>query len=161
MNSFCPCGSQQPYLDCCGLYIEQGQAAPTPEKLMRSRYTAYTEANIAYIRATMSGKPLINFDDVEAENWAKRVKWLGLEIINTYPEVKQDDCKFVEFIASYELDGKTQSIHEKSEFRKFNNQWFYTDSLKPNKLRKANISRNKPCPCGSNKKYKNCHGRES
>ncbi|WP_419418868.1 YchJ family protein [Legionella sp. D16C41] len=155
----CPCGSQQPYLACCGLYIEKSEPAPTPEKLMRSRYTAYTRANIAYIKKTMYGKPLLQFNEIEAENWAKNVKWLRLEIINTYPESKQEDCKFVEFIASYELNGKIQTIHEKSEFRNNQGQWFYTDSLTPSKFKKTTNARNKPCPCGSNKKYKNCHGR--
>lgn len=160
MNATCPCGSQLAYLDCCGLYIEQSQAAPTPEKLMRSRYTAYTEANIDYIKATMRGKPLLNFNEMEAKSWAQKAKWISLKIINTYPELKQQNCQFIEFIASYQLDERRESIHEKSEFKKYEGKWFYTDSLPPNKLKKINPARNQPCPCGSNKKYKNCHGRK-
>jgi SEC-C motif-containing protein len=38
----CPCGSDnKKYTDCCGRYLDGGEAAPTAEALMRSRYTAY------------------------------------------------------------------------------------------------------------------------
>ena len=34
------------------------------------------------------------------------------------------------------------------------------EAAKPKPVRKkVNIGRNDPCPCGSGKKYKNCHGR--
>lgn len=79
----CPCGSKISYSSCCGLYHSAKAIAPTPEALMRSRYTAYTQANFDYIKATMRGKLLKN----------------------TTP-----------------------------------------------------IARNAPCPCGSPRKFKNCHG---
>ncbi|STX29366.1 putative SEC-C motif domain protein [Legionella beliardensis] len=159
MSLACPCGSQIPYLNCCGLYIEQSQDAPTPEKLMRSRYTAYTKSNIAYIKATMRGNPLVHFDEVEVKNWANESKWINLEIIDTYPEFQHQDCQFVEFIASFELNGLIKFLHEKSEFRKYQGKWFYTEALEPRQARKPTLSRNRPCPCGSSKKYKSCHGR--
>lgn len=151
----CPCGLPNPYLACCGLYIEELHHAPTPEKLMRSRYTAYTLANMAYIKATMRGKALLNFDEADAAHWAKQVKWTGLKIINTFPKATKKECGFVEFMAFYEQNEIKHTLSEKSEFHYLNEQWFYTDSLKPS------ASRNTPCPCGSHKKYKNCHGREN
>ena len=33
------------------------------------------------------------------------------------------------------------------------------DSASPQRRAKKKIGRNDPCPCGSGKKYKNCHGR--
>jgi preprotein translocase subunit SecA len=35
------------------------------------------------------------------------------------------------------------------------------DKKKTNKpyVKKSNVGRNDPCPCGSGKKYKNCHGK--
>lgn len=43
----CPCGSQIEYKSCCGVYHQGARVAPTPEALMRSRYTAYSLGNIA------------------------------------------------------------------------------------------------------------------
>lgn len=53
----CPCGG--PSLDtCCGPYLA-GRAVPqTAEQLMRSRYTAYTQGNEAYLRATWEPRTL-------------------------------------------------------------------------------------------------------
>ena len=48
----CSCGSGRDYVTCCQPYVE-GRAHPeTPEALMRSRYTAYTMADIDYIEKT-------------------------------------------------------------------------------------------------------------
>jgi preprotein translocase subunit SecA len=35
-----------------------------------------------------------------------------------------------------------------------------TGPATPAKRDKAKVGRNDPCPCGSGKKYKNCHGRQ-
>ena len=36
----CPCGSDRPLGDCCGVF-HAGTPAPDAERLMRSRYSAY------------------------------------------------------------------------------------------------------------------------
>ncbi|MEL6269373.1 MAG: YchJ family metal-binding protein, partial [Chloroflexota bacterium] len=50
-NAPCPCDSGKKYKKCCRVY-HMGVPAPTPEKLMRSRYTAYAAGNMTYIMAT-------------------------------------------------------------------------------------------------------------
>ena len=119
---FCPCGSSQKYLNCCGRFIDQQQTPETPEQLMRSRYTAYTQANIDYIEKTMQGKAAIGFSKEEARQWAKQAKWLGLRVLN----VNANDAQgFVEFIAYYGLEKQRHAIHEKSEFHRVDGKWFY------------------------------------
>ncbi|HAT1979852.1 TPA: YchJ family protein [Legionella pneumophila] len=156
--TLCPCGSQNKYEQCCGIYLESKKAPETPEQLMRSRYTAYSLAKTDYIKQTMKGKPLIAFNESEAKQWAQNVSWLGLKIIQSYME--RPDNGFVEFIATF-LDGnQLKNIHELSEFQKDNSVWFYVDGEAkqlPNKQDKQKIGRNSPCPCGSGKKFKNCH----
>ena len=66
----CSCGSNSTYLQCCGQFIDGLSLPITPEALMRSRYTAYTLADIAYIKKTMRGKATIGFDETEAGHWA-------------------------------------------------------------------------------------------
>lgn len=51
----CPCGTGSSYETCCKPYISGEKPAPTPEDLMRSRYTAYSrggDADVEYIVRT-------------------------------------------------------------------------------------------------------------
>lgn len=154
-QKICPCGSQKDYLNCCGNFITGETIPPTPEALMRSRYTAYSEINIDYIQKTMKEPAALNFNKEETEKWAKQVKWLGLKVIDSQFDNLQGT---VEFMADYSYQGKKLCLHEVSEFKKENGQWFYTKGKTPPKSQNktAKIGRNDPCPCGSNKKFKKC-----
>lgn len=125
----CPCGSDKNYFSCCGTFIESNSLAPSPESLMRSRYTAYTKANIAYIIKTMRGKAAKGFDAQKAQAWARKAKWLNLTIIEATPVLENDKKGFVEFIARYELNGKQQSLHEVSEFHRQKGIWYYINGM--------------------------------
>ncbi|MCW8407828.1 YchJ family protein [Legionella sp. PATHC035] len=160
--SLCPCGSQNTYELCCGLYLDKQQVPETPEQLMRSRYTAYTMGKIDYIKHTMKGKALIGFNELEAEQWAKSVTWINLEVIKA--SMPDPDKGFVEFAARFSEHGQVKIIHESSEFHKENGRWFYVSGIHKhglNKTRKPQVPRNASCPCGSGKKFKNCHGKSS
>ena len=123
----CSCGSGRDYVTCCQPYVE-GRAHPeTPEALMRSRYTAYTMADIDYIEKTQRGKAAQGFNAPDACAWSKRVTWTKLEILST--ELKRPNKSVVEFIATF-VDGYTpQSMHEKSEFIKKAGLWFYVNGV--------------------------------
>ncbi len=110
---YCPCGAGKAYLECCGIFISNQKVPSTPEELMRSRYTAYTQINLDYIARTMKSPAADNFDREEVQEWAKAVSWTGLEIINTGTECNKG---IVEFRAHYYVDGKKQVLHEISEF---------------------------------------------
>lgn len=127
---------------------------------MRSRYTAYTQANMTYIKNTMTGQPLLGFNEQEVSQWAGKVDWLGLTVINSQGHPDNPDRGYVEFLANLRDGGKLQAIHERSEFLRQDGQWFYCAAHKPLYAKphhKRVIARNAPCPCGSQKKYKNCH----
>lgn len=159
----CPCGSENDYLTCCGVYIKEEALPKTPEALMRSRYTAYTLGNIAYIKKTMRGKPLLNFDDEKVAAWAKNAQWLGLEIIRSSLDAHDENLGFVEFIASFREKNKVRTIHEHSQFQCIDGRWFYKDGQhsKPSPSPpKQTTPRNAPCPCGGGKKFKNCHAKD-
>ena len=120
----CPCGSKKLYLKCCEPFISCRSTPTTPEELMRSRYTAYTQANIEYIVRTMQGRALEGFDPVDAKEWAKGLKWLGLDVLNAYdlPEVGHAS---VEFKAWYRFNARKHCLHELSEFSFVNGRWYY------------------------------------
>lgn len=121
----CPCGSKKNYADCCELCIDGKQLAQTPEALMRSRYSAYTKANIAYIEKTMCGRASNGFNVDEARQWAQRSDWLGLNVIEVTHKSSKTAC--VEFIARFSINKEQHKIHELSEFHYINGRWYYVD----------------------------------
>lgn len=122
----CPCGSNKLYQDCCGGFISGVKLPNTPEELMRSRYTAYSQGNMQYIKDTMQSPALDQFDEPSAAAWAQRVQWLKLTVIQASQHATKGK---VEFIAQYKLDGKKQFLHELSDFHFENGKWFYVDGL--------------------------------
>jgi SEC-C motif domain protein len=124
----CPCGTGKNYTECCGVFIEGQEKPLTPESLMRSRYSAYTNANVDYIARTMKAPANDGFDAQSAEAWAKRVEWLKLEVKATSLQNKKG---FVEFIAYFKEEGKIHTLHEISEFRLDDGEWYYVDGKRP------------------------------
>ncbi len=157
--SACPCGSGKRFATCCEPYL-QGAPAPTPEALMRSRYTAYTQANIDYIIKTMAGKAAIGFDKDAALLWTRTIDWLGLDIVASRTDGASGQ---VEFIAHYQDANGRQQLHEASEFSQQDGIWFYIDGEHPTHcsghataVTATKVGANDTCPCGSGKKFKKC-----
>ncbi|WP_340159935.1 YchJ family protein [uncultured Hoeflea sp.] len=156
----CPCGSNQIYSACCGRY-HAGEAAPTAEALMRSRYSAYALGNLDYIEATCCGPAAIAFDRAEAELQQLGTQWLGLDVDRTSKGRERDSQGTVSFTARYRHNGAEQQMVETSEFRRIDGRWFYYDRMPAVAAARAGTSRtgrNDPCPCGSGRKYKKCCG---
>jgi SEC-C motif-containing protein len=118
----CPCGSGKPFDICCGPLIDGGEAAPTAEALMRSRYSAYALRREDYLLATWhaSRRPVSLDLAVEAPP-----KWLGLDVRRH--EQQDADHAIVEFIARYKVNGRAHRLHETSRFVREDGRWFYVD----------------------------------
>lgn len=123
----CNCGSKQNYLACCGRFIELGEIPLTAEELMRSRYVAYSLANVEYIQSTMRERALVDFDLEDAREWAQGIKWLKLTVLQHYN--LSESQAVVEFSAEYRVQNKKQRLHEISEFRRENGRWCYIGML--------------------------------
>lgn len=135
---------------------------------MRSRYTAFVTKNIDYLLATHWSTLPAHMRDAETTKHASALQytmasteWLGLMILNTHIDKKNQNKGFVEFVAFFR-DKTTQEnnipfaqLHEKSTFTLHDNQWFYTTGDIQKDIK---VQRNMPCFCGSNKKFKRCHG---
>ena len=50
-------------------------------------------------------------------------------------------------------------IKESSKVNKTEEEFIEGSNESQNPLKKEKVSRNSPCPCGSEKKYKHCHGK--
>lgn len=124
--SACPCGrldargKASAFDACCGRYIDQGQAAPDAEHLMRSRYSAFVLGRVAYLIASWhaSTRPT----DLSLE---PGVKWLGLEV-KRHRVVDADHAE-VEFVARSRTGGRAHRLHEVSRFLREDGHWFYVD----------------------------------
>ncbi len=158
----CPCGSDQPFSECCEKYINGSLNAPTAEALMRSRYSAYATANIDYIEQTLLPSTRSDFDRESARKWAERSQWHGFEIVNLVDGGENDNKGTVEFVATYSQKDQRMNHHETATFRKQDGKWYFVEgrmSNEPYRREQPKIGRNDPCQCGSGKKYKKCCGK--
>ena len=119
----CPCESGLAYRECCGQWhagLDEGLHAPTPEELMRSRYSAYVLGLADYLLATWhpSTRP------VRLEPDPPGLKWLGLEVRR---HVAEGDHATVEFVARSKLGGRAHRLHETSRFVREGGRWYYID----------------------------------
>jgi SEC-C motif-containing protein len=158
----CPCGSGTGYAECCEPYITGAKIPLTAEALMRSRYSAYEVHAIDYIVETCDQDAGDVIDIKRTRDWSEKSRWLGLKILSADKGGPADTEGTVEFEASYERDGLRDIHHEKAQFKKRDGRWFYENGdIVPKTVTRTGpkVGRNDPCPCGSGKKYKHCHGR--
>jgi SEC-C motif-containing protein len=117
----CYCGSLSNYSQCCEGYIKGVKKAPTAEKLMRSRYSAYARQESDYLVATTHPYEREYHSKEDILTWARSNDWQKLEVLKSTDNT-------VEFKA-YFLDafGTNQIHHELSTFKFENGIWFYVD----------------------------------
>ncbi|MBI1260302.1 MAG: YchJ family protein [Rhizobiales bacterium] len=155
----CPCGSGKTFGDCCAPYLAGSALPPSPEALMRSRYSAFATHNIDYLESTLLPGTRDDFDRDGVREWAEGATWTGLEVRHTEAGGPMDQTGVVEFIAHFSMQGEPRLHHETSSFVRQDGRWWYVDGImgaRPRKVEK--IGRNDPCSCGSGKKYKKCCG---
>lgn len=158
----CVCGLGDSIETCCGPIIKGTTKATTAEQLMRSRYAAYVLGDVDYLMDTVHPENRGDTDRKATEMWSKKANWQGLEIISTKGGGESDETGEVEFKARFDLKGLRQEHHERAQFKKLDGRWYFVDGEQvthaPVVREGPRIGRNDPCPCGSGKKYKKCHG---
>ncbi len=121
----CSCGSCGAYASCCGRFIDQGVLPETAEQLMRSRYTAYTQANEAYLLVTWHPSTRPAALDLAAE---KDLTWLGLNITRVVDGGVNDEQGEVCFVARWRVGGgRVHRQQECSRFVREQGRWLYVD----------------------------------
>lgn len=129
MPNLCPCGSGQTFVNCCEPILTGKRDALTAQKLMHSRYTAFTLADVDYLLRSHAAKTRPVKDRKNIERWAKSVVWMGLSILNTEFGEAHDETGYVEFKATFLENGQPGQIHEKSFFQRENGQWVYVSGV--------------------------------
>lgn len=122
----CPCGSGVTIDGCCGPIVAGERAAPTAERLMRSRFTAFALGDEAHL--LRSWHPSTCPDDVRI---VPGQRWVGLEIVATDAGGMLDQRGEVEFRAHHERGGRPGVLHERSRFVRHEGRWVYVGPVEP------------------------------
>jgi SEC-C motif domain protein len=145
----------------CLPFLRKTQTPTTAVELMASRYVAYALAEIDYLIETHEPSTRDEIDREAVEAWANGSRFHGLQIVNTRDGGPNDDTGEVEFVALYTSEGREHRHHERSTFRRIDGRWYFSQSRMvqaPVQRATPKVGRNEPCPCGSGKKHKKCHG---
>jgi len=121
MESKCFCDTGLLFKDCCALYLENNQKAPTALALMRSRYSAYATHNADYLLETTDVSERKYYSKAEILKWATSNKWQKLEILSFTENTVEFKAYFLDF------NNKPQVHYEFSTFRCEENTWYYLD----------------------------------
>ncbi|MFG6445962.1 YchJ family protein [Microbacterium sp. P07] len=116
----CPCGRDR-FDGCCAPLLD-GRDAPTAERLMRSRYTAFVIGNAEYLRRTWH--PRTRPSDVGLD---PATRWTGLEILSAEAGAAGDESGSVEFRARWRVGREHDELHERSRFARRGARWVYVD----------------------------------
>ena len=127
MSKPCACGSKLPFERCCEPYLA-GRAVPeTAEKLMRSRFTAYSLGKAKYLAATTAAEERAQLDLEELEQYCKAVRCISLQILGSEQGKAEDATGTVTFHAKLLINGKRMLHWEKSRFVREDGRWMYLD----------------------------------
>lgn len=119
----CPCLSGETYGNCCGPLHHGDLSAPTAERLMRSRYSAYVVGDEAYLLS--SWHPRTRPEAVEPD---PDVRWYRLDIVSTRRGGPLDEDGIVEFRAFFRSPEGRGEQHEVSRFIREGRNWRYLDA---------------------------------
>lgn len=135
-NLPCPChvrdnlSNPPDYASCCGRWHEglsSGEHAPTPQALMRSRYSAYALLQGSGVAPRELHHYLMQTwhpSTVPGELELTPLRWTGLEVLD---EATSGDSGVVEFVAHHKVNGRAMKLHEVSRFVRESGVWRYID----------------------------------
>ncbi|MBE1584803.1 YchJ family protein [Nonomuraea angiospora] len=124
MPRTCPCGLPAPYQDCCGRLHRDEAVAATAEQLMRSRYSAFSVGDAAYLLRSWhpSARPArLDLD--------RKTRWVRLEVLETTGGSVVHTEGTVRFRAHYVERGTPGELEENSSFVRFEGRWVYAGAL--------------------------------
>lgn len=119
----CPCLSGNPYGECCGP-LHAGAAAPTAERLMRSRFTAFALGLPDYLLQTWHPTTRPSSLTLDPSQ-----RWQRLDIVSASSGGPFDTRGTVTFRAWWRSDGERGVLEETSTFVREGGRWSYVDGV--------------------------------
>lgn len=125
----CPCGAAATYEDCCGRFHRGEAEAPTPEALMRSRFSAFVRGEVRYLYRTLHAdhdeRRLPEAAVIEhLRQGLSRLKYRELHILDTRDADGEGVAQVLFHVVVYEK-GKNRSFVELSSFAHDGEGWRY------------------------------------
>ena len=118
----CPCLSGSTIGDCCGPVLDGATAAPTAERLMRSRFTAFAVGDEGHL--LRSWHPSTRPASLDLD---PGVRWYRLDVLRTERGGPFDQEGLVEFVAHHRGPEGAGQQHGESRFRRERGAWLYVD----------------------------------
>ena len=120
----CPCLSGLTYAECCGPLHAGERAAPTAERLMRSRFSAFAVGDRDYL--ARSWHPRTRPTDLSLD---AGLRWYRLDVLAVVRGGPRDADGTVEFRAFYRSADGAGAQHETSRFVRAEGAWVYLDAI--------------------------------
>ncbi|WP_164253640.1 YchJ family metal-binding protein [Streptomyces sp. S4.7] len=121
-TSPCLCGLPASYGECCDRFHAATAAAPTAERLMRARYSAFAVGNEPYLLTTWHPATRPSRVDLDPA-----MRWAGLEILAATEGSAFHTTGTVTFRARYTRRGEEGALHERSRFERHDGAWVYVE----------------------------------
>ncbi|MDK1471956.1 YchJ family metal-binding protein [Streptomyces sp. 549] len=118
----CPCGLPAGYADCCCPLHRGEAAAPSPVRLMRSRYAAFAVRDEAYLLRSWHPATRPGHLGLDAGT-----RWTGLDVLAESGGTAFHQEGTVEFRAHFTEKGRAGALHERSRFVRHEGAWVYVD----------------------------------
>ncbi|MGX5680538.1 YchJ family protein [Schumannella luteola] len=120
----CPCGTGLPYDECCGPIHRHEAAAPTAERLMRSRFSAFALDDAAWLLESWHPSTRPPSLELDAD-----LRWYRLDILSRSRGGMLDTEGIVEFEAHYRSPDGPGAQRESSRFLRENGLWVYVSAV--------------------------------
>jgi SEC-C motif-containing protein len=118
----CPCLSGQTFGECCAPFHRGDAVAPTAERLMRSRYSAFAVGDRDYLLKTWHPYTRPRALDLDPDqHWYRLLGRTDGGLL--------DRTGTVEFCAHYRLNGDAGRQRENSRFLREGARWLYLDAV--------------------------------
>ncbi|MBL8678748.1 MAG: hypothetical protein JNK05_06265 [Myxococcales bacterium] len=129
----CPCHSGEQYESCCGPLHKKTTEAPSAERLMRSRYSAFALKLVPYLYETFhSEHPDRKLPKGEVmrglRDAAESFRYMGLRILSSREDEAKGEAQVLFHARLFER-GQDRSFVELSTFRKEDGGWRYVDGV--------------------------------
>ncbi|UOQ55833.1 SEC-C domain-containing protein [Leucobacter allii] len=120
----CPCGSGSDYAECCGP-LHAGEPAPSAERLMRSRFSAFALGLPDYLLASWDPETRPATLELDVD-----VIWRRLVVRDVSGGGAEDASGHVAFTAVARGPGGRIELRERSRFRRgASGRWGYLDGV--------------------------------
>jgi len=116
----CWCDSGKSADACCAPILAGKVQAASAEALMRSRYSAFVNGNVDYLRRSWhpaTCPATIHLDPQQ--------RWLGLKVTDVEGGGEADSDGEVAFVARYKISGRGHRLEERSSFTRLGDRWVY------------------------------------